>query len=307
MKPKQEEALRDYLRESIVPLIEDVLTKKLGQAITFAKEELAAPVQEPVATVQCVNGITIGYLEVMQAVGTKLYTTPPAAHAQEFVCSTGLCHYKPAAQPAPVQPVQNIDHCIWARNGNTPCPHTTPPSQRTEPPAWFHAVENILNEYGLQAIDFVADFKAAMKDAERSQRAWVGSGDLEDSNAYQTPPAVQPAPVPMAHIVGEIDHCGKVWKPAQPATVPEHDWKAEYLKSVESGCITLDELREALAELNATNRQVEILSDALAESRRQRPWVDLTDVNAVELWQLARHDIVEFARAIEAKLKEKNT
>lgn len=49
MKPKQEEALRDYLRESIVPLIEDVLTKKLGQAITFAKEELTAPVQEPVA------------------------------------------------------------------------------------------------------------------------------------------------------------------------------------------------------------------------------------------------------------------
>jgi hypothetical protein len=35
--------------------------------------------QEPVATVQCINGITIGYLEVMQPVGTKLYTTPPAA------------------------------------------------------------------------------------------------------------------------------------------------------------------------------------------------------------------------------------
>jgi hypothetical protein len=47
-------------------------------------------------------------------------------------------------------------------------------SQRTEPPAWFPAVENILNEYGLQAIDFVADFKAAMKDAEQSQRTWVG-------------------------------------------------------------------------------------------------------------------------------------
>ena len=49
----------------------------------------------------------------------------------------------------------------------------------------------------------------------------------------------------------------------------EPDWKAEYLKSVESGCITLDELREANAELEATNRQVEILSDALAESRRE--------------------------------------
>jgi hypothetical protein len=54
----------------------------------------------------------------------------------------------------------------------------------------------------------------------------------------------------------------------QPAPV-EPDWKAEYLKSVESGCITLDELREANAELAATNRQVEILSDALAESRRE--------------------------------------
>jgi hypothetical protein len=55
---------------------------------------------------------------------------------------------------------------------------------------------------------------------------------------------------------------------AQPAQ-QEPDWKAEYLKSVESGCITLDELREANAELVATNRQVEILSDALAESRRE--------------------------------------
>jgi hypothetical protein len=23
-----------------------------------------------------------------------------------------------------------IEHCIWARNGNTPCPHTSPPAQR---------------------------------------------------------------------------------------------------------------------------------------------------------------------------------
>jgi hypothetical protein len=43
MTPKQEEALRDYLREAVVPLIEDVLVKKLGQAMTFAKEELAQP------------------------------------------------------------------------------------------------------------------------------------------------------------------------------------------------------------------------------------------------------------------------
>jgi hypothetical protein len=56
---------------------------------------------------------------------------------------------------------------------------------------------------------------------------------------------------------------------AEQSASVEPDWKAEYLKSVESGCITLDELREALAELEATNKQVEILSDALAESRRE--------------------------------------
>lgn len=43
MTPKQEEALRDYLQEVIVPLIEQVLVKKLGQAMTFAKEELIQP------------------------------------------------------------------------------------------------------------------------------------------------------------------------------------------------------------------------------------------------------------------------
>lgn len=53
--------------------------------------------------------------------------------------------------------------------------YTTP--QRTEPPDWFPAVENILKEYGLQAMDFVADFKEAMKDAEQSQRTWVGLTD----------------------------------------------------------------------------------------------------------------------------------
>ena len=31
------------------------------------------------------------------------------------------------------------------------------------------------------------------------------------------PQKAQPAPVPLAHIVGEIDHTGKVWTPAQPA------------------------------------------------------------------------------------------
>jgi hypothetical protein len=119
--------------------------------------------------------------------------------------------------------------------------------------------------------------------------------------------AVPKYPAPVQEPVAWMDASGDIYKhelwpdwnpphtplyttpPAQPAPVQGPDWKAEYLKSVESGCITLDELRETLAELEATNRQVEILSDALAESRREvaarRQWVgsgDLEDSNAYQ-------------------------
>jgi hypothetical protein len=92
----------------------------------------------------------------------------------------------------------------------------------------------------------------------------------------------------------------------QPAPV-EPDWKAEYLKSVESGCITLDELREANAELAATNRQVEILSDALAESRREvaslkaNAALDKKAENARELG--LDYEPVEYWNAVEGWVK----
>ena len=37
-----------------------------------------------------------------------------------------------------------------------------PPQQQAEPPEWL-LIKNILDEYGLQAIDFVAEFKAAQQ------------------------------------------------------------------------------------------------------------------------------------------------
>jgi len=40
---KQEEALREFLHSAVVPLIEDVLVKKLGQAMSYAKEQIATP------------------------------------------------------------------------------------------------------------------------------------------------------------------------------------------------------------------------------------------------------------------------
>jgi hypothetical protein len=53
---------------------------------------------------------------------------------------------------------------------------------------------------------------------------WMNKGDAYDYEftsehewkpLYTTPPTAQPVPVPLAHIVGEIDHTGKVWTPAQ--------------------------------------------------------------------------------------------
>ena len=46
MTPKQEKALREYLQEAIVPLIEQVLVKKLGQAMLFASDQLMQPKRE---------------------------------------------------------------------------------------------------------------------------------------------------------------------------------------------------------------------------------------------------------------------
>ncbi len=62
MTPEQDQALRDYLRESIIPLIEQVLVKKLGQAMTFAAEELIQPKRQWV-------GLTDEELELLNDCG----------------------------------------------------------------------------------------------------------------------------------------------------------------------------------------------------------------------------------------------
>ena len=48
----------------------------------------------------------------------------------------------------------------------------TQPQQQAEPPPEWESIKNILAEYGLDAIAFVAEWKAA-------QRPWVGLTDAE--------------------------------------------------------------------------------------------------------------------------------
>ena len=50
--PKQEQAIRDWLQEAIVPLIEQVLVKKLGQAMSFAAEQVVEPKRKPLTDEQ---------------------------------------------------------------------------------------------------------------------------------------------------------------------------------------------------------------------------------------------------------------
>ena len=52
-------------------------------------------------------------------------------------------------------------------------------ARKAEPPAEWPLVKNILDEYGLDAISFVADWKAAQQQAEPPQREWQGLTDAE--------------------------------------------------------------------------------------------------------------------------------
>ena len=78
---------------------------------------------------------------------------------------------------------------------------TTPPQQQAEPPSEWPLIKNILDEYGLQAISFVAEWKAAQQQAEPV--AWMDrEGDLykmpeipewapPHTMLYTTPPQCQ--------------------------------------------------------------------------------------------------------------------
>jgi hypothetical protein len=105
-----------------------------------------------------------------------------ALEALESAEIDGNCEYgateiirKALAQPPlPVQP----DHIVDANKMAQPA---------QEPPSEWAGIKAILDEYGLQAIDFVADWKAQQElvfDCPRcghvcSQRPWVGLTDEE--------------------------------------------------------------------------------------------------------------------------------
>jgi hypothetical protein len=84
-----------------------MIQRKATEATTAIKQALEQPLQEPVAFFDWYDNAHWGNEDFKEGCHRSWnaaikYTTPPA---QEIVCSTGLCHYKPAA---PVQPVASL-------------------------------------------------------------------------------------------------------------------------------------------------------------------------------------------------------
>jgi hypothetical protein len=163
----------------------------VGKRIAAIKQARLAPVQEPVAIPEYIRDAAKHLHEnrfepsfMVRAIVGWINGSPPAA------------------QPAPVQewmkPHPKCDEgCMYhCTKGYTQFPEcaTTPPAQPApvqEPVAYL--CENAVGH--------------------KYFRWKKPSSEFKPIALYTTPPA-QPAPVqPMAHIVGEIDHAGKVWKP----------------------------------------------------------------------------------------------
>jgi len=179
----------------------------------------------------------------------------------------------------------------WRRN-NWRCQHgwlrgeqceiCNAPQPAQEPPSEWEGIKAILDEYGLQAIDFVADFKAAV-----AQPAQDGKCKYCVDGCAACDARAQPAQE-LLHIVQSngkhsplLTHMmSKRTTPPQPAQEP-------------TGMLHIDRLGQWL--------------DASLKERK-RPWVGLTDGEVAELvedvdWYNFPMDLV---RASEAKLKEKN-
>jgi hypothetical protein len=116
-----------------------------------------------------------------------------SAYHEECVCCKAWEQYdgKHAAQPAQdatMQSLKDLKRSVCDEVGKAAFAQ---PAQ--EPPPWWPAVENILEEYGLQAIDFVADFNAALAGRERNfcERCGKRTADLTTIHTC-TPPQEQP-------------------------------------------------------------------------------------------------------------------
>ena len=144
-------------------------------------------------------------------------------------------------------------------------------TKQAEPPPEWLLIKNILAEYGLQAISFVAAWKAAQQQAEP--------------------------------VLLECVTCGTVYADGVPPQVPVRGPVAYMHK--ETGLLRREIGRPKGADWDAN------YWDPLYTTPPQRQWVGLTVTTILNMMPSAipaeyDGELMEFARAVEAKLKERN-
>lgn len=102
----------------------------------------------------------------------------PVAHCEDGPEFYPVCHAetRSLALAAAIGYVQRNTPSLVSTEICNALNHIVDANKMVEPPPWWSAVENILNEYGLQAIDFVADFKNALAQPEQKPVAWRHKG-----------------------------------------------------------------------------------------------------------------------------------
>jgi hypothetical protein len=135
---------KEVMKQALEALIDaaNVLSAPMfSDAATALRTTLEQPEQEPVA-----------------------WTTMPETTDWDFVSGSK-------------DPTGKLEGKWFPLYATPPAAHTSADTKNTPPPEW-PLIKNILAEYGLQAIAFVAEWKAA-------QRPWQGLTDEEITEIYE--------------------------------------------------------------------------------------------------------------------------
>ena len=273
-----------------------------------------APVQEPVGEVNRYgldshgrkwHGIYWYDPNVDVAHGTKLYTTPPA---QEIVCSTGLCHYKPAAPDLQAE--------LDATNRQVEILSDALAESRREMAA-LKAVQEPVGRTDQQIVDQTEELAGfLMRAFHRREKAdplstFRGTQDIRAQHCWQTACQIQEmlTATDPENAVAELD-VDDTSPAAQPAPVQELLADAWMHKD---GRLTDAKAKTARVE-NFHGWRPMAFIDSPTSPAAQRPWVGLTDEEIDDIYEQHHNQYAEcisvsfgYERAIEAKLKELNT
>ena len=168
--------------------------------------------------------------------------------------------------------------------------------RQAEPPPEWPLIKNILDEYGLQAICFVAEWKAAQQQAEPMQKlvAWgVFDGNLHDM--FFTEEEAQE----MVRLKGDGSTVAPLYtappqQQAEPVAFYDFNKGFYWAKPTKIVAPTV----------------VDVPPIPLYTTAAKREWVGLTPEEVLDMFDVNNvygSKWIEFARTVEAALRSKNT